>query len=558
MTQAEALTILKTGANVFLTGEPGAGKSHTVREYVHYLRTHGVEPAITASTGIAATHIGGLTIHSWSGIGIKKDLSKYDIREIGTNDRVAKRMRNMHVLIIDEVSMLDANILGLVDAVLRGVRENHAPFGGMQVIFVGDFFQLPPVSRNDEEPAEFSFMADAWHSAKPIICYLSEQHRQEDPAFLEVLTSLRSGRVPEEHRERLLARQQPVGSGVEITKLFPHNADVDRINTAQLAKIPGEVKSFKMVDMGNPKMCEALRRGCLSPERLDLKVGARVMFTRNNFDDGYVNGTTGEVEGFSRDTGFPIVKTRSGRTIEAKPASWAIEGESRSLAAISQIPLRLAWAMTVHKSQGMSLDAAYVDLSGAFAFGQGYVALSRVRTLDGLFLGGLNERALEVDQNVLVQDGQFREESDIAREKYGSADASKLELKQKGFIVACGGRVTARTPIEMLAAPLTPTKRSKEPRYEQTLALLLEGKTIDEVAAERGRKAGTIIEHLEKLKELGGLPKTGLEHLKNEKALADIHGAFRKLKTQQLSPVLTHLNRKYSYDDIKLARLFYF
>ncbi len=536
MTQAEALTILKTGANVFLTGEPGAGKSHTVREYVHYLRTHGVEPAITASTGIAATHIGGLTIHSWSGIGIKKVLTKYDIREIGTNDRVAKRMRNMHVLIIDEVSMLDANTLGLVDAVLRGVRENHAPFGGMQVIFVGDFFQLPPVSKYDEEPAEFSFTADAWHSAKPTICYLSEQHRQEDPEFLEVLSSMRSGEVPEEHRERLLARQYTGESTEDITKLFPHNADVDRINTAKLAQIPGEQKTFKMLDLGNPKMCEALRRGCLSPEKLDLKVGARVMFTRNNFDDGYVNGTTGEIEGFSRDTGFPIVKTRSGKIIEAKPASWAIDGESRTLASISQIPLRLAWAMTVHKSQGMSLDAAYVDLSGAFAYGQGYVALSRVRTLGGLFLGGLNERALEVDQTVLEQDGEFRERSTSAREKYGALDEAKLELKQKGFIVACGGRVTARTPIEMLAAPLTRTPRSKEPRYEQTLALLLEGKTVEEVATERGRKAGTIIEHLEKLKELGGLPKTGLDHLKDEKMLADIHGAFKVLKTQQLRP----------------------
>jgi ATP-dependent DNA helicase PIF1 len=557
MTQAEALTILKTGANVFLTGEPGAGKSHTVREYVHYLRTHGIEPAITASTGIAATHIGGLTIHSWSGIGIAKALTKYEIREIGTNDRVAKRMRNMHVLIIDEVSMLDANTLGLVDAVLRGVRENHAPFGGMQVIFVGDFFQLPPVSREGEMPSEFAFTADAWQLAKPVICYLHEQHRQEDPDFLAILSSMRSGNVPEEHRERLMERWYHGERPEDITKLFPHNADVDRINAAQLAKIPGEAKSFKMVDVGNPKLCEALRRGCLSPEKLDLKPGARVMFTRNNFEDGYVNGTTGEVEGFSKDTGFPMVKIRSGRIIEAKPASWAIEGESRSLAAITQIPLRLAWAMTVHKSQGMSLDAAYVDLSGAFAYGQGYVALSRVRTLEGLFLGGINERALEVDQTVLAKDGEFRAESDEARAKYTELSAEKLELKQKGFVVACGGRVTPRTPIEMLAAPLTSTPRSKEPRYAHTLALLLEGKSIAEVAAERGRKAGTIIEHLEKLKELGGLPKTGLEHIQNPKAMTDIHAAFKTLKTQQLSPVLTHLNRKYSYDDIKLARIFY-
>ncbi|MFA5945389.1 MAG: helix-turn-helix domain-containing protein [Patescibacteria group bacterium] len=557
MTQNEALNILKTGANVFLTGEPGAGKSHTVREYVHYLRSHGVEPAITASTGIAATHIGGLTIHSWSGIGIKKALTKHEIREIGTNDRVASRMRKTHVLIIDEVSMLDANTLGLVDAVLRGVKENHAAFGGMQVIFVGDFFQLPPVSRHGEEPSEFSFTADAWHSAKPVVCYLSEQHRQEDPEFLEVLSSMRTGSVPAEHKARLLARQQTGVSESDITKLFPHNADVDRINANELSKIPGEAKSFKMNDNGNPKMCEALRRGCLSPERLDLKKGARVMFTRNNFEEGFVNGTTGDVEGFSPDTGFPVVITRSGRRIEVEPARWAIEADSRTLASISQIPLRLAWAMTVHKSQGMSLDAAFVDLSGAFAYGQGYVALSRVRTLAGLFLGGLNERALEVDQTVLAEDGEFRARSENARTTYGELDSAKLEQKHKGFLVACGGRVTARTPIEMLAAPLTRTPRSKEPRYEQTLALLLEGKSVSEVATERSRKDGTIIEHLEKLKELGKLPKEKLEHLQSKKMFADIHSAFKAKKTQQLSPIFAHLKGKYSYDDIRLARIFY-
>src|ERR1700722_8442437 len=150
MTQAEALSILKTGANVFLTGEPGSGKTHTVNEFVAWLREHGIEPAVTASTGIAATHIGGFTIHSWSGIGIRSDITQRDIVRIGGNKRLATRIKKAHTLIIDEVSMLSAQTLAAAEAACRGVRGGIEPFGGLQVVLVGDFFQLPPVVAREE------------------------------------------------------------------------------------------------------------------------------------------------------------------------------------------------------------------------------------------------------------------------------------------------------------------------------------------------------------------------------------------------------------------------
>ena len=150
MTQAQALDILKTGANVFLTGEPGAGKTHTINEYVRYLRARKVEVAITASTGIAATHIGGMTIHSWSGVGIKRSLSKYEIDTIASRDYIYKRVKKARVLIIDEVSMLSANMLTMVEAICRAIKQEKSAFGGLQVILVGDFFQLPPVTRQDD------------------------------------------------------------------------------------------------------------------------------------------------------------------------------------------------------------------------------------------------------------------------------------------------------------------------------------------------------------------------------------------------------------------------
>src|SRR3989344_807323 len=171
MTQAQALNILKTGANVFLTGEPGSGKTYLVNQYVSYLRQRKIEPAITASTGIAATHIGGTTVHSWSGIGIKKELSPSDVKRISSNKKVSARIKKTHTLIIDEISMLDGKTLIAVDQVCKEVRGSAAPFGGIQIVLVGDFFQLPPVvSRNnsavttlfDNESAQFAFDSSAW------------------------------------------------------------------------------------------------------------------------------------------------------------------------------------------------------------------------------------------------------------------------------------------------------------------------------------------------------------------------------------------------------------
>src|SRR5665213_1872732 len=177
MTQGEALDILKTGANVFLTGEPGSGKTHTVNAYVAWLRSHDIEPAITASTGIAATHISGLTIHSWSGIGINESLSEQMLDLIASKEHVARRIQKAKVLIIDEVSMLSGEVLEMADRVCREVKRSDTPFSGMQVVLVGDFFQLPPIAKGRRE-VSFAFESPSWRGLNPIPCYLTEQHRQ--------------------------------------------------------------------------------------------------------------------------------------------------------------------------------------------------------------------------------------------------------------------------------------------------------------------------------------------------------------------------------------------
>lgn len=438
MTQAEALSILKLGVNVFLTGEPGAGKTHTINEYIKWLRERGVEPAVTASTGIAATHVGGMTIHSWSGIGIKKNVSDWDIEMIQSREKTALRIVQAKVLIIDEISMLDAATLNSVDRVLRTLRRRpmmeEQPFGGLQVIFVGDFFQLPPVSRGEQ--VQFAFEGEAWKAANPVVCYLSEQHRQEDSVFLDLLNAVRRNEVEEYHYETLRGRMN-LDRKTKATRLHTHNVDADRVNDESLAKVDGKTHVFHMTSKGARTLVEAIKQNCLSPETLVLKEGARVMFTRNNFEEGYVNGTLGEVVGFAVN-GNPIVKTKAGQRIEAAPGEWSITDGPKILAQVKQIPLRLAWAITVHKSQGMSLDAAVIDLSQAFEFGQGYVALSRVRSLDGLFLEGINDRALMLHPTIQRQDAIFRAKCEAAQKRIETIPDDEREALEKNFLRAIG------------------------------------------------------------------------------------------------------------------------
>jgi ATP-dependent DNA helicase PIF1 len=526
MTQDEALALLKTGASIFLTGQPGSGKTHTVNRYIQWLKRQRVEYAYTASTGIAATHGHGVTIHAWSGIGVREALHARDLDALAANRRLATRIERTQVLVIDEISMLPARSLTLVDTVCRHIRGNAAPFGGMQIVLVGDFFQLPPVVRRDAQAAmlpladgdaafgtEFAHTSSAWRDLAPTVCYLSEQHRQSDTPFLELLAAIRANACAGIHRERLSARliekdRLPEG----CTRLFTHNAAVDEINQQQLAKLGGEMHSFSMVAKGPEPFVQALKRGCLSPETLALKKGATVMFTKNDQAGRYVNGTLGVVEGFDPDDGHPVVVTRGGKRIVAEPATWKIDEGGRERASITQIPLRLAWAMTVHKSQGMSLDAAVIDLSRAFEFGQGYVALSRLRSLSGLHLLGLNERALHVHPRAVEKDAEFRAASKTARGA-ASGDASSLAGRQAAFLESSKARPTSTQPKQQRSsaypkayevaalrethakayAPWTEAEESDLKRRH------CEGETVDTIAASLGRKPGAIRSRLKKL-----------------------------------------------------------
>ncbi len=550
MTQGEALDILKTGANAFLTGEPGSGKTHTVNAYVSWLRSHGIEPAITASTGIAATHVGGMTIHAWSGIGIKDYLSASDLDAISSKEHVVRRLQKASVLIVDEVSMLSGEVLTMVDQVLREVRHSERAFGGLQVLLVGDFFQLPPVSKAGRE-ASFAFQASAWQKLNPIPLYLEEQHRLEDAKFGAILSSIRSGSFDHTDMSHLASRETLPEDAGDIPRLYTHNADVDRINAEKLASIPGGGKAFLMDTGGAAPLIESLKRGCLSPERLDLKPGAVVMFTKNNPLAGFANGTLGVVTGFEHGTGYPIVELRDGRKIPVAPQEWVVEENGKVRAKLTQVPLRLAWAITIHKSQGASMDAALVDLSRAFEYGQGYVALSRLRTLAGLYLLGWNENALAIHPTVRSVDERFRSASAEAAAVFGSlAETGERAKLEENFILASGGtleEVDADAPEAM-----------KPTTYDETLVLINEGKSLEEIVKARALTFGTIISHLEKLAEAGRLSEEQIHALAPDSVvdgLADIRKAAGGKSFKALTPVFKKLKGKYSFDEIRFSRL---
>ncbi|MBU6214912.1 AAA family ATPase [Patescibacteria group bacterium] len=555
MTQGEALTILKTGANVFLTGEPGSGKTHTINAFIAWLRASGIEPSVTAATGIAATHVGGMTLHAWSGIGISESLSCADVDRIASKEHVARRILKARVLIIEEVSMLSAATLEMADAICREVRRTALPFGGLTVIAVGDFFQLPPVSHGKE--AVFSYASPVWRELNFITCYLTEQFRQDDADFLSVLSAIRSGEIEELHREQLLARHtEPVDLPQSAPKLFSHNADVDRINAAELAKLPGTVKAFRMSAKGKDTLVEGLKRGCLSPEVLELKEGAAVMFTKNSPQGKFVNGTLGTVVGWSSD-GMPIVETHDGGRLTAEPMEWQLEEQGKVKASVAQIPLRLSYAMTVHKSQGMSMDAAVMDLSRAFEYGQGYVALSRVRRLSGVYLTGLNQRALEVHPEILERDRDFRSASEAAQDAFGQLPAEDVRMMQKKFVKACGGAFQDESERSGKAKDRKRNAATKglPGRLAETLQTVRDATTLREAAKDRGVAPSTIVKHLEELSELGKLSRSDFAHLVPLAVLDEVHEAFATTPGDRLSPVFHALHGRYSFETIRLVRL---
>lgn len=558
MTQDRALDILKTGANVFLTGEPGAGKTYVINKYVAWLEAAGLKVAVTASTGIAATHIGGMTIHSWSGIGIKDTLSPQDLEQIMGRERIVKRAKAAQVLVIDEISMLDGKVLDMVDQVLRATRQSAESFGGIQIVCIGDFFQLPPVTRQGDM-MRYAFESNAWLNMKPLVCYITEQYRQDDEMLLGLLGSIRRNEIAEEHYTLLNEQKEIAYEQIEPTRLYTHNADVDSVNSQRLAELSGKIYKFQMEGKGRKQLIESLVKNCLSPETLELKEEAMVMCTKNNFEVGYVNGTLARVVSFDGE-GYPVIETTDGVEISIKPTTWEIAEEGKILAVIEQLPLRLAWAITVHKSQGMSLDAAEIDLSKAFVYGQGYVALSRVRSFDGLKVLGMHPNALQVDPKVVMQDVKFHKESETVEDAFIEMDDKEVLEMHERFVVSNNGKLPRDDEVNVVKSG---SKRVQaESTYAVTKALLLEGKSVKDMAKTRSITETTIWTHIERLAEDKEITPEQIKHLEPTdidwiEAREILGGAMDELGTERLKPIYKETKEEFDYTLIRLARIQY-
>ena len=640
MRQSSALDILKTGQNVFLTGSAGSGKTYTLNQYIDYLRARRVPVAVTASTGIAATHMNGTTIHSWSGIGIKDELTDRDLSNLSRKQFLADRLKDTAVLIIDEISMLHAKQINLVSQVLKHVRKNDAAFGGIQVVVAGDFFQLPPIgSKGETNREKFAFMSEAWLDAKFHICYLSEQHRQVSEAAnggLDLDDILNQIRRQEVTFEAIAALEATFDQNVDIkrTRLYTHNLNVNSINDKELAALDGEMMRFTATSTGDSKLVETLKKTVRTQDDLVLKVGAKVMFIKNNTELDVSNGTMGELIGFAavkinddKDNNddlieddsesiesendknikgkgkkatkdkdkpnvkkpttqkMPVVRLNSGREVIAEPEEWIIEDETGDvLASYEQVPLCLAWAITIHKSQGMTLDAAEIDLSRTFELGQGYVALSRLKSLAGLQLLGMNDMSLQLDPLARGADKRFLALSDEADANYAMLDEESMTQAHEKFILKSGGTLN-KSVIDAYANLQKKRREQQQAQLDKkqklgnqvsdksdstllaTRILLEESLSIAEISQARQLSQSTIMRHIGELKSQD--PSLACDHLRpDDEVMTAVGNAYVAIKVAnnpndfnddgsiKLRPIFDHLKQSIDYNTIRLALIF--
>ncbi len=570
MKQNTAMEILKTGRNVFLTGSAGTGKTFLLNKYIKYLRNRKITPVVLAPTGIAASHINGMTIHSFFGLGIKERVNDGLINFLINQKFIKSRLSQLEVLIIDEVSMISPDLFETIDKILKKFKKSERPFGGVQVVLSGDFFQLPPISKGLREE-RFIWQTFLWDLADFKICYLDEKFRHDDFDLIKILDEIRSGTVSSDSMELFEScYQREFSDGLKVTRLYTHNADVDRINQKELDRLGGDMVCFDSEGNGAKKHKEKIFKTSLVSPELKLKIGALVIFVKNNYEKGYVNGTLGRVIGFSRYGDGPIVKIFSGRKILAKRERWEVENDrGEVVATVKQVPLRLAWALTVHKSQGMTLDGAEIDLSKTFEVGQGYVALSRVRSIQGLRLLGLNDIALMVDKLVLENDKKIQKDSNLIKRKVESFSEEEKNKMFQEFILSKGG-VVNKEQIEKQKKELKKESKNnfkklqKISTIEITKKLVEEGKTLNQIMKERGLAEDTIIKHLDQIKKKDY--QIDFSKLKpKEKNIQLIKRAIKEIKKRKkeedflingkvkLRSIFEYLEEKVSYQEIKLV-----
>lgn len=394
--QKEAYDAVIKGESIFLTGPGGTGKSHLIGLLAERLPALGRTLAITALTGCAALILGhgAKTFHSWAGIGLGKDPVEKLVTSIKKFTPLKKRWISTETIIIDEISMMTPELLELINEIAKKIRKNDKPMGGLQVIFVGDFLQLPPVAKGGV--VRFAFESPVWHEIVKKTIHLKRIFRQNDPIFQTILDEARNGEVSTNSLEILKTRRNLSWENepIQPTLLFSRNMDVDAINNANLSQLEGEPQKYsvKTISTGEQapidlqRTIEKMDKDGAYVQELTLKVGAQVMLITNlDQERGLVNGSRGVVTGFKELVNWPIVRFKNEQYVTIEQNIWKSEHDKP--VERSQIPLRLAYALTIHKAQGATLDCALIDIGmNTFEYGQAYVALSRLKSLDSLYI----------------------------------------------------------------------------------------------------------------------------------------------------------------------------
>lgn len=418
----KALDKFQEGKNIFITGGAGVGKSYTLRKIIDWAEDNEKECARTALTGMASLQMQlGQTLHSCLGLGIKtkRDQAREVISSYKFQTEIKWQLRVLDVLIIDEISMLRSDLIELIDEILRQTLDPEKPFGGLQVIFSGDFMQLPPVVRRDDHlPRFWAFQSEVWQDLELEIIYLTEIKRQDDPTFARALNAIRAGAVSPNIEQYFNATMlHDFGQDIEPVKLLSTNAQVDQWNRKRLNLVDDKEYIFDAEIWAENEFLEKkIKKECIAMEKLELRIGCQVMILKNSGDGQYVNGSMGELMAIKDRTDEKGIAEKclfvelfdSGNMVVLKQEEWKIEKQLEErdrfgkkkiakLASFKQFPVKLGYAITIHKSQGMSIDFLEVDLMRCFAPGMAYVALSRARTYEGLRVLNFNRGAVRVD-----------------------------------------------------------------------------------------------------------------------------------------------------------------
>lgn len=407
--QQKVLDEFKSGKNIFITGPGGTGKSFIIKKIVEEAEKVNKNIQVTAMTGCAAILLecNAKTIHSWSGLGIANGTMYNNIDKVVKNKYKKKKWNKVDVLIIDEVSMMSDTFLETLHEVGKNVKKSEKPFGGIQVIFSGDFYQLPPISR-DSEYIKYCFESEIWDEVMDTTIELKKIFRQTDLDYIKMLNQIRVGKLSKKSLNLLESRVNlKLPENIEPTILHSSRLKVEHINKMKINKLDEEERIFKMKVINDTKGgykdfdISTLKNNTLAEDEFKTKKGAQVMCIMNMESSGHpgiVNGSRGFIKDFTKD-GLPVVQFHSGIVHVMKPQIW--KSDTCEGLSIEQLPLIHAWAITIHKSQGLSIDQARMNIgSNIFECGQTYVALSRVKNLNGLFIDELDISKIKINKKV--------------------------------------------------------------------------------------------------------------------------------------------------------------